>query len=308
MFRDRIASTYSAEGYAIAIHGGGVWQSLRRGCDETYTAAILGSLKNGAAMLRQGRSAIGVTLDLALQLEDNPLFKAGRGAVGEAGKLANLDAAIMDGASRVFGAVSNLRNVKNPVLLADHIRTSRSENYISGPGAEDVARKAGLAFCDDDYFVVLPRAAPDLFDTIGVAVRDLTGNLACASSTGGFAGHSVSDFRIGDVPIIGGGTLADNRSCAISTTGRGEKLTETGVTRRVAGRVEFARLTAEAALNQTIDEELRDGSGLVGGLIVLDHVGNVALRATPQFNMVCGFVTDRAEAYAGFLCGSQDLP
>lgn len=277
--------------YSLAIHGGGVWADAMRGTEIEYLESMKKILAVGKEMAEEGAKALDIAVALTVLLEDDPLYKAGRGSVSKKGQMVTMDAAVVDGKAHTYGAVTTLRNVRNPILLANHVMQERTESMIVGPGAEEIAKNIGLKFENDDYFCVEPRPGPAEMGTVGATVRDIHGNIAAAASTGGFPGQTVSEWRVGDTPIVGAGVLGDNRSCAISTCGHGEKFVGAGVTRRIAGRVEFAKQSMQDA----IDDSLKDFSGdfaepAVGGVIAVDVQGAVGRGVTENFCMACGWI------------------
>ena len=194
-------------------------------------------------------------------LEDNPLFNAGRGAVftWEGGN--ELDASIMDGSDRSAGAVTGVKSIKNPILLADTVRTESRHVFLSGAGAEEFAEEHGLETAPPDWFATESRreslermkarelSALDVdhkFGTVGAVALDKNGNLAAGTSTGGMTGKRWG--RIGDSPMIGAGTYADNRSCAVSATGWGEMFIRVGVAQEICTRLRYRfRMEIDAA-------------------------------------------------------------
>ncbi|MEL7188044.1 MAG: isoaspartyl peptidase/L-asparaginase [Pseudomonadota bacterium] len=239
--------------WSIAIHGG-AGTILR---DNTtpeqiaqYEAALQQALDAGAAILADGGSAMDAVKAAIVPMEDNPLFNAGRGAVFTWEGENELDASIMDGRDRSAGAVSGVKSIKNPILLADSVRTDSPHVFLSGAGAEQFAGDKGLETAPPQWFAtegrkkslerMKARALSSLdvdlkFGTVGAVAMDQDGNLAAGTSTGGMTGKRWG--RIGDSPVIGAGTYADNRSCAVSATGWGEYFIRVGVAQEICTRL-----------------------------------------------------------------------
>jgi beta-aspartyl-peptidase (threonine type) len=228
------------------------------------------------------------------ELEDSPHFNAGRGAVFNAEGKNELDASIMEGNALNAGAVAAVHNVRNPILLARRVMTDSAHVMLMGEGAESFARQQGIAFEDDSYFYTdyrwqqlqkakasdrpdatfLSETPDQWFSTVGAVALDQDGNLAAATSTGGMTNKQWG--RVGDSPIIGAGTYADNRSCAVSATGHGEYFIRATVARDVCARVQYTGVSLAEASRQVVGEQLTAMGG-DGGIIAVDPQGNVAL-------------------------------
>ncbi len=255
-----IASPAAAEDpmeprWSIAIHGGAGTLSRKNMTPEKqaeYEAALQQALDAGVAILAEGGSAMDAVMAAVIPLEDNPLFNAGRGAVFTWEGENELDASIMDGSDRSAGAVSGVKGIKNPILLADAVRTSSPHVFLSGAGAEQFASEQGLETAPREWFETEGRkkalerrkarelSAVDVdhkFGTVGAVALDLNGNVAAATSTGGMTGKRWG--RIGDSPVIGAGTYADDRSCAVSATGWGEYFLRVGVAQEICTRLRY---------------------------------------------------------------------
>lgn len=282
---------------AIAIHAGAGTISK-----EEFTAsmeleirgALMQAVQAGHKVLSAGGSSLdAITLAITI-LEDSPHFNAGRGAVFNAEGRHELDASIMDGSNLEAGAVAGVQNIRNPILLARKIMTDSVHVMLMGEGAEVFARANGIEFADPDYFfterrwqqlqkarnrekqdALLQSESPDRWlSTVGAVALDANGNLAAATSTGGMTNKRWG--RVGDSPIIGAGTYADNRSCAVSATGHGEYFIRATVARDICSRVQYQGLDLAAAADAVINGQLRDMGG-DGGIIALDTKGNIAL-------------------------------
>jgi beta-aspartyl-peptidase (threonine type) len=280
---------------AIAIHAGaGTIQ--REDLDPQKEAEIRARLdeavRAGHGVLASGGSALDAVTRAVTLLEDSPYFNAGRGAVFNAEGVNELDASIMDGATLNAGAVAGVRNVRNPVLLARRVMTDSVHVMLIGAGAEAFAREHGIAFEPDEYFFTDYRwqqlqkarsrdsarrsaASPDTWlSTVGAVALDANGDLAAATSTGGMTNKRWG--RVGDVPVIGAGTYADNASCAVSATGHGEYFIRATVARDICARVQYTGASLQEAADQVVMQKLVEMGG-TGGIIALDPQGAVSL-------------------------------
>ncbi|MFZ1741439.1 MAG: isoaspartyl peptidase/L-asparaginase [Pontixanthobacter sp.] len=241
--------------WTIAIHGGaGTMDRDKMTAEQqaAYKAALQGALDAGAEVLRNGGTAMDAVTAAIIPMENDPKFNAGRGAVFTWNGENELDAAIMDGENRKAGAITGVKSVKNPILLAEAVMRDGRHVFLSGAGAEEFATDAGLEMEGPEYFATQPRkdalermkaeklTAIDVdhkFGTVGAVAMDQFGNLAAGTSTGGLTGKRWG--RIGDAPIIGAGTYADNRSCAVSATGAGEYFIRVGVAHEICARLRY---------------------------------------------------------------------
>ena len=248
----------NASRWSIAIHGGAGTLDPERMTPEqreTYEGALQEALDAGAAVLADGGTAMDAVQAAIVPLEDNPLFNAGRGAVFTWEGVNELDASIMDGSDRSAGAVTGVTTVRNPILLADKVRTDSVHVFLSREGAEQFAVEQGFAVTPPEWFATEARrrslermrqrelSALDVdhkFGTVGAVALDMHGNLAAGTSTGGMTGKRWG--RIGDSPVIGAGTYADNRSCAVSATGWGEMFIRVGVAQEICTRLRVLRV------------------------------------------------------------------
>ncbi|MGB7372712.1 isoaspartyl peptidase/L-asparaginase family protein [Pontixanthobacter sp.] len=246
--------------WSIAVHGGA--GTIDRGAmtareQASYKAALAAALDAGSDVLKNGGTALDAVQAAIVPLEDDPKFNAGRGAVYTWQGTNELDAALMDGETRQAGAVAGISSVKNPILLANAIMRDGRHVFLSGAGAEEFAGDAGLERAPPEWFATQRRleslermkarllSAADVdhkFGTVGAVAMDQDGNLAAGTSTGGLTGKRWG--RIGDVPVIGAGTYADNRSCAVSATGTGEYFIRVGVAQEICTRLRY-RFRAE---------------------------------------------------------------
>jgi beta-aspartyl-peptidase (threonine type) len=290
----RDSSKRGHRGYALAVHGGA--GTLRRGDmtgerETLYRAGLAQALTAGRDILADGGSALDAVTAAVCALEDDPLFNAGRGAVFTRAGTQEMDAAIMDGRERRAGAVAGIFGPRNPIRAARRVMEASPHVMLIGDGAIQFCRDAGLAFAEADYFFTaarwqalaetLAQEAAGRLDsdesrrhgTVGAVARDRAGNLAAATSTGGMTGKLPG--RVGDSPIIGAGTFADNRSCAVSATGHGEFFIRYTAAHEVAARIaQGGRSLAEAA-QAVVGELARIGGS--GGLVAVGRDGAPAL-------------------------------
>jgi L-asparaginase / beta-aspartyl-peptidase len=297
--------------YALAVHGGA--GTIRRAAmsamrEAEYHAGLRRALEVGRAILAAGGSTLDAVTQAVIALEDDPLFNAGRGAVFTSAGTLEMDAAVMDGRDRRAGAVAGILGPKNPVLAARAVMEHSPHVLMVGDGALAFCREHAIPFADPDYFATearrralqqtLTRRAQGLPEdhddddarrhgTVGAVARDLRGNLVAATSTGGITGKMPG--RVGDTPIIGAGTFADNATCAISATGDGEFFIRFGVAHEIAARIRHrGDSLAEAARTVIVELGLVGGSG---GLVAVGCDGDLAL----PFNcsgMYRGFVRE----------------
>lgn len=281
--------------WAVAIHGGA--GSISRDAPVAHEPEIrtvlAQSLRAAGDILAKGGTALDAVQAAVVVLEDSPYFNAGRGAVFTAEGTNELDAAIMDGLKLRAGAVSGLTHVKNPVKAARAVMEASPHVFMYGAGAEAFLRTQPIEFVDPSYFRTderweqLERArridkrpleafaspAERYLGTVGAVALDRDGNLAAATSTGGLTNKKFG--RIGDTPVIGAGTYADNRSCAVSATGEGEYFIRLAVARTLCARVEFDGESIERAARAVIEDRLTALGG-EGGVIVIDRTGRIA--------------------------------
>ncbi len=276
--------------WSLAIHGG-AGAITRERLDETQRAEIeaaLGqALDAGSKALATGGSAVDAVQAVIEVLEDDPHFNAGRGAVFTYDGKNELDAAIMDGGNRAAGAVTGVTHIRHPVALARAVMADGTHVFLSGAGAEEFAREKGFEMIDPAWFATEPRRKAleefktkrvgwfdiDLkYGTVGAVARDAQGHLAAATSTGGLTGKRWG--RIGDSPVIGAGTYADDRACAVSATGAGEFFIRAGVAHTICDRVLFLKETIQQAADATIREVGALGGD--GGVIVAGPDGGTA--------------------------------
>jgi beta-aspartyl-peptidase (threonine type) len=279
--------------WTLLIHGGaGVMRraEMTPETDAAFRAGLNDALEAGTKVLASGGEALDAVEAAVRILEDNPNFNAGRGAVLTREGVAELDASIMDGRDRSAGAVAQVRTVKNPIRMARHVMETTGRVMFAGPDVDEMAKAAGFDIVPPEYFITprrqeaLQRAMAgtfvpmDRYGTVGAVAMDAKGNLAAATSTGGL--NAKPPGRVGDSPIIGAGTYADNASCAVSATGDGEYFIRASVARMICARVQMQGMSAKAAAETTLDEVKALGG--TGGVIVLSHDGSTALSMNTE--------------------------
>lgn len=283
------------QGFVLAIHGGaGVTprHDMTPEREEACHAALARVLRAGEEVLEAGGAALDAVTVAVATLENEPLFNAGRGAVFTRDGTHEMDAAIMDGRNRQAGAVAGISGVRNPVHLARAVMERTDHILMIGDGAMTIARDAGLDFEDDAYFFTQARwdslqetlqmQADGMLDndpsrrhgTVGAVARDRQGNLAAATSTGGMTAKHAG--RVGDSPIIGAGTFADNVTCAISATGDGEAFIRRVVAHEIDARMRHAGQSLTDAAEHVVQVDLVAYEGS-GGLIAIGCDGNVVM-------------------------------
>ena len=280
---------------SIAIHGGaGVISraSMSAENERAYRADLERALDSGYAVLEKGGASLDAVVASVRILEDSPYFNAGHGAVFSHAGINELDAAIMDGATQKAGAIAGVRHVRNPIDLARLVMERTPHVLLSGEGAEEFALEQGVTLVPGSYFYTERRwkqledaqksertasIEDDIgyFGTVGAVARDRNGNLAAATSTGGMTNKRWG--RIGDSPIIGAGTYADNATCAVSATGSGEYFIRAVVAHEICARVRLSGVTAAEAARDVIHGKLKEIGG-DGGVIVVDRNGALSLE------------------------------
>ncbi|HXS54593.1 MAG TPA: isoaspartyl peptidase/L-asparaginase [Hanamia sp.] len=287
---------------SIAIHGGAgtiLKEDMTPELEEAYRLALSDALNAGYAVLEIGGTAVHAVKAAVVVMEDNPLFNAGKGAVFTKKGLNEMDAAIMDGSTLDAGAIAGVRNVRNPVELAEEVMMHSGHVFLSGKGANDFAIRQGIKLEPDEYFYAqfrydqwreirdsdlyqLDHKADKLvglmkdkkFGTVGAVACDGEGNIAAATSTGGMTNKRFG--RIGDSPMIGVGTYANNKTCAISCTGHGEIFIKAVAAYDVSCLMEYKNMTLQQACEEVVLKKLVALQG-EGGLIGMDAKGNAAL-------------------------------
>jgi beta-aspartyl-peptidase (threonine type) len=237
------------------------------------------ALEAGYELLAKGNSSLDAVAAAVLVLEDSPLFNAGRGSAFNADGDIEMDASIMDGATLAAGAVAAVRRIRNPVLAARAVMENTRHVLLAGDSADRFARRHGLKLERPGYFHTarrwnaLKRNRKNYHGTVGAVALDAEGNLAAATSTGGYTGKLPG--RVGDSPLIGAGTYADNRACAVSGTGLGEAFIRAAVAHDVCARMRYGGSSLTAAAAAALKNVAALGGD--GGLIAVDRRGNVAM-------------------------------
>src|SRR6266496_5408623 len=288
--------------FILVIHGGAgtiLKEDMTPELEGAYLEGLKEALHAGFAVLEEGGSSVNAVKAAIVILEDNMLFNAGRGSVFTKKGLQEMDAAIMDGSNLEAGSVTGVRNVRNPIELATEVMRHSNHVFLSGKGANDFAIKQGIKLEPDEYFFSQFRydqwkAIRDSdnysldhthqgleelmrdkkFGTVGAVACDYEGNIAAATSTGGMTNKKYG--RIGDSPIIGIGTYANNKTCAISCTGHGEPFIRAVAAYDVSCLMEYKGLGLHEAMNIVVNEKLVSMGG-EGGMIGVDAQGNYAL-------------------------------
>jgi beta-aspartyl-peptidase (threonine type) len=282
--------------WSLAVHGGAgsmVPGYVSAKEEARFHAGIAAALDAGAGLLAAGGSAMDAAVASVCVLEDDPRFNAGRGAVYTYNGINELDAAVMDGRTRAAGAVAGVTHTRNPVSLARAVMERSPHVLLSREGAEEFAREQGIEQVDPDWFATPERWRQlqelrakklgwfdvDLkYGTVGAVAVDSEGHVAAATSTGGLTGKRWG--RIGDSPLIGAGTYADDRACAVSATGAGEYFIRAGAAHEICARMRMLGETSQAAADAVIAEIAAMGGE--GGVIVAAPDGEVAFAfSTP---------------------------
>ena len=284
------AKRMTGKKFSLAIHGGAGTispEQITPAIERELRAGLQQSLDAGRAILQNGGSSLDAVVAAVRVLEDDPLFNAGRGAVFTSAGTHEMDAAIMDGRTLMAGAVGAVAQLKNPIVLARAVMEKSPHAMLAGKGAEDFARELGLEIADEKYFftdrrwealerVRQTRAAlsdADRHGTVGAVALDGMGNLAAATSTGGNTNERQG--RIGDTPIIGAGTYANNKTCAVSATGDGEFFMRAVAAHDLSALMDYGRMNLAEAARAVIDKV--NALGGTGGLIAIARDGNIAL-------------------------------
>ena len=282
--------------FSIAIHGGaGTIQQKDMTFEkqQKLESTLKLSIETGIEILKNGGSALDATAAAVVEMENSDLFNAGKGSVFNAKGFIEMDAAIMCGKTQNAGAVTCVRNIKNPILLSKEILLKSSHVLLDGLGAESFARENNIQFESNDYFYTQHRydqlkqakkakrvqldhsdSNDGKFGTVGAVAVDLQGNLAASTSTGGMTNQVAG--RVGDTPTIGSGTFAKNQTCAVSCTGTGESFIRAVAAYDVSALMAYGGHSLSEAGNRVVFENLPKVDGM-GGLIGVDRSGNIIL-------------------------------
>jgi L-asparaginase / beta-aspartyl-peptidase len=299
--------------YSLIIHGGaGALEDMQHevGAD-TFERSILDILDQGRQRLELGAHALDVVEYCVTLLENDPLYNAGKGSVLNAQGRVEMDAALMNGADLRAGGVACVSNIKNPITLARKVLNQGDHVLLAGVGAQEFAQFAQVEFRPPEYFIVPARVkqlqaaqaagrmtldheriVTQKLGTVGAVARDMQGNLAAATSTGGLVNKRWG--RVGDTPIVGAGVYADNQTCGVSATGYGEQFLRTVLAKTVSDFVYFRQLDAAAAAQAGIDYLVEKVNG-DGGVIVIDHAGRCG-AAQSTTGLIRGWIEQGGEA------------
>jgi beta-aspartyl-peptidase (threonine type) len=280
--------------FGLAIHGGAGTMprnEMSAEAELAYRSGLDQALAVGYAVLESGGGSVDAVTAAVVVLEDNPLFNAGRGAVFTLEGRNELDASIMEGSTLKAGAVCGLTQIKNPIELAKAVMQRSEHVMLAAGGAEEFARSLGIEFVPQSYFYTAARwkqlerirggdtslsaLTISHVGTVGAVALDAQGHLAAATSTGGMTGKRYK--RIGDSPIIGAGTYADDRSCAVSATGHGEVFIRAAVAHDICARMRFGGRSLLQAVREVVLQELPAMQG-EGGVISIDAAGEIAME------------------------------
>ena len=293
--------TKETNSFAIVIHGGagGIKREyFTKEQEEAYTQKLEEALNAGYIVLENGGISLNAIQAAINVLEDSPLFNAGKGAVYNSEGNQEMDAAIMDGQTLNAGAIAGVNHIKNPILAARVVMDSSKHVLLSGKGAEIMAAKYGIEMVDSSYFFTEKRMSQlkkiqgeektqldhtaflikneliddHKFGTVGAVAIDKNGNIAAGTSTGGMTNKKYG--RIGDVPVIGAGTYANNITCGISATGTGEYFIRTVASHEVSSLIKYKNFTPKEALHEVLFNQIEPLGG-EGGMILIDKTGEV---------------------------------
>lgn len=283
--------------WAIAIHGGAgviTRDKMTPELDREYRAALTMALNTGRKILAGSGTALEAVEKTINIMEDNPLFNAGKGAVFTHEGKNELDAAIMDGSNLAAGAVACVIDIKNPITAARYVMTKSEHVMLTGAGASQFAKEQGLEIVPPSYFYTEKRynelqeiLKREKNGTVGCCALDKNGNLAAGTSTGGMSNKRYN--RIGDSPIIGAGTYANNNTCAVSATGHGEYFIRWTVAHDISALMEYKGLSLKDASELVVNDKLVKAGGS-GGIISVDKAGNISMPFNSE-GMFRGFAT-----------------
>jgi L-asparaginase / beta-aspartyl-peptidase len=287
------------ENFALVIHGGAgtiLKENMTPELEKQYMEKLNEALKSGYDTLEKGGTSVDAVVASIKILEDSPLFNAGKGSVFTADGKNEMDASIMNGKTLLAGAIAGVRTIKNPITAARCVMEKSQHVMMVGAGAEKFAKTCNCEFADTSYFFDQKRwdqlqkikqsekdqgsikgkdeYSDKKFGTVGVVALDKFGNLAAGTSTGGMSNKKYG--RVGDSPIIGAGTYANNKTCGVSCTGHGEYFIRSVVAYDVSALMEYKGMSVAEAANEVVMKKLKNLGG-EGGLIVMDAKGNIAM-------------------------------
>jgi beta-aspartyl-peptidase (threonine type) len=280
-------ATEKSKEWAIVVHGGaGSSGNMNDSLKLVYESYLTEAIMLGSRLLAEGESAMDVVERVVMYMEDCPMFNAGKGAVKTIDGNHELDAAIMDGSNLNAGAIAGVKDIKNPINAARLVMDSTEHVLLIGDGASSFAKEMGLEIVANDYFstkkreaqfnrIINGNEATDPRGTVGCVVKDKSGNLAAATSTGGMSGKRWG--RVGDVPVIGAGTYANNKTAAVSGTGHGEYWIRRVVAYDISALIEYKGYSLDEAANDVIFNKIDPMGGSGGGVIAVDNCGNISM-------------------------------
>lgn len=288
-----VDATEKPQKFGIILHGGAgtiLKEHMSDSLEDAYQVVLEKAIRTGHGILEDGGTSIEAVTETIKILEDSPLFNAGKGAVFTHDETNELDASIMDGATRNAGAVAGIKHIKNPIELALKVMNNSPHVMLFGEGAESFAQTQGMELVDPSYFYTENRfralqntkknseasgEEDSKFGTVGAAALDKHGNLASGTSTGGMTDKRWN--RIGDSPVIGAGTYANNATCAVSSTGWGEYFIRGVVAYDISALMEYKELSLDAAAEEVIMKKIPEMGG-DGGIIAMDKEGNMVAK------------------------------
>lgn len=296
-----------AKNYALVIHGGaGVMdkKSMTTAMQNEYIKVLNQVVQTGDSILAHGGTCMDAIEKTIMIMEDSPLFNAGKGAVLTHEGIAELDASVMDGQTLKAGAIAGVRDIKNPIRVARTVMEKSEHVLLAGSGASQFAREQGFVPVENSYFITEKRlkslqellkkeretTTNDKHGTVGCVALDIYGNIAAGTSTGGMMNKKYG--RIGDSPVIGAGTYANNETGAFSCTGHGEYYIRLGFSRDISALIEYKKMS----LKEACQEEIRKLTELggTGGVIGIDRKGNIAMEFNTS-GMFRGYLKSNGE-------------
>jgi len=307
LFLASILIAQPAKNYALVIHGGaGVMDKDKMSPEiqNEYIAALNKVLRVGDSVLANGGTCLDAIEKTIVILEDSPLFNAGKGAVFTHEGLVELDASVMEGKTLKAGAIAGVRDIKNPIRVARTVMEKSEHVLLTGTGASQFAKEQGFQPVENSYFYTEKRlkslqelqkkereaTTNDKHGTVGCVALDSYGNIAAGTSTGGMMNKKYG--RVGDSPIIGAGTYANNETGAFSCTGHGEYYIRLGFSRDISALMEYKKLSLQEACQSEIMKLTEMGG--TGGVIGIDRKGNIAMEFNTS-GMFRGFIKSNGE-------------
>ena len=290
----------SINNYAIVIHGGAgtvIRENTPKVLQEKYENKLREALEVGYSILENGGNSVDAVEKTIKILEDSELFNAGKGSVLTNEETVEMDASIMTGNDQNAGAVATLKTIKNPISAARAVMEKSNHVFLSGKGAENFAKEIGLETVNNNYFITqsqlirIRKIKENKYGTVGCVALDKSGNITAGTSTGGMMNKKWN--RIGDVPVIGAGTYANNKTCGISATGWGEFFIRNVVAYDISAMMEYQNKSIEEAAKISIFEKVGE-MGATGGVIGIDKNGTVMM----EFNspgMYRGYKTENSD-------------